>query len=164
MSSQSNHSDIAGESATETTESSDAGPVRTDDLVRGRSRHGDVGGTHHVSSRRVRIHKLQAEIALLETERETLTDEVATLESEVEAFENEVASLERTIEGEKQRRQQVITRYEHVIAEKEQAYEELRQDIDGTPTDRSHRPLAEAASQMKTMARRVRRFLRSWGR
>jgi|AntRauTorcE11898_2_1112593.scaffolds.fasta_scaffold14067_2 chromosome segregation ATPase len=133
---------MAGTNSTETTESSDKEPVRTDDRESGRSGHDATDGGNHLSSRQVRINTLQAEVELLEAERDTLSEEVTVLESAVGNLEREVTALERTIESADIERQQLINQYEHVIAEKERAYDELQQELDEATSDRTFSPLS----------------------
>lgn len=137
MPSKSDHSEMSGRTDTDTAESRDAAPDRTDASAHGRSQCDGSGDSRPVSRTRIRVVTLEAEIELLEVEREALVNQVIALESEVEALDNEVASLERTIESKEERRQQVIDRYEHIIAEKDQANQELRQELEATTTESS---------------------------
>ncbi|MFA9516040.1 hypothetical protein ACERIT_02275 [Halopenitus sp. H-Gu1] len=124
-----------------TAESRDSAPDRTAVSAHERSRCEETGNSHQISRTRVRVVTLEAEVELLEAERETLVDLVTALESDLEELENEVASLERTIEYKEQQRQQVIDKYEHIIAEKDQAYQELRQELAAATTGTSIWPL-----------------------
>lgn len=71
---------------------------------------------------RARIVSLEAEVALLERERDLLADQIADLETDVEALEAELAEVEATGSRKDQNLQRVIDRYERIIDRKERAH------------------------------------------
>lgn len=156
MPSKFDYSDIAGGDNTETAEPGDAVSDPPHATYR-RSRCDESRGSHHISGTRVRIVTLEAEVELLEAERETLVDQVTALESTIEELENEVAALERTIECKDQQRQQVRDNYEHVIAAKDQAYQELQQELEAAPTGTSIWPLPDIKPPLGAVVARVQR-------
>ncbi|SIR75570.1 hypothetical protein SAMN05421858_3646 [Haladaptatus litoreus] len=134
MHSQSGHSDTGNSSNTNELASNGSTAPLIDD-------HEDIhsqclnrySSSQHLRNH-VRIATLQAEVNLLESERETLNDQIVNLKADVENLEEEIASLESTIQANKIRHQKSIDKYESIIDEKNQAYQRLSEKSDNTTT------------------------------
>ncbi len=162
MSFRSDHSDAPGCHAAEATEPDDRRLDPIDASTGGRSPRGVADDARSVSGTRTRVVSLRAEVELLEAERETLANQVLALEADVAELEAEVDALERTIECETQRRQRVIDRYEHVIAEKEAAYRDVEEEsgaATGGTDARRIRPVSRIRSSVETVWSRVRHLV-----
>lgn len=91
---------------------------------RDRSRPAGDRGHERVHDR-VRVAALEAEVDLLEEERDALQRKVTALEATVEQLADEVTALENDVERETRRRQQVIDHYEYTVTEMTEARREL---------------------------------------
>lgn len=132
MSSHSNHSDVS-----ERTEGTDRPNVLTASAA--------------ADTREVHVAALRAEADLLRAERGSLESTVDALEAEVASLEAEVASLERALADAEAETERVRRRYEGIIEEKEQAYQQATTDggTDG--------PLASARGRVDALTDWLRR-------
>lgn len=161
MPSKSNHTTIRGRHVIDPLASTDTVSGHTAASLYGQAVRGTSGDSRALVRHQVRAIALETTVDLLAAEREELIAQVAALELKVEELENETASLERTVEYKEQRHHQMVDRYEHIIADKDEAYRELRQDLGATPTDGGKGPgfsikdaLRGAARRMKDLRRR----------
>lgn len=161
MSLKSNHPRIHSRHATEATDPHETAPDPVDAATGEQSRRGGIDDSQPVFGTRTRIVSLKAEIELLEAERETLANQVLGLEADIADLEAEVTALEGALEHEKQQRQRVIDKYEHVIAEKEKVNRELSEESEPTPEgDTSRRwPFTAVAASVETVWTRLKHLV-----
>lgn len=74
---------------------------------------------------RIEVATLEAEVGLLDEQREDLRDRIDELEAEVETLEDEVDELEAAAESKDRRRRHIVANYERVLAEKDRDYRSL---------------------------------------
>lgn len=80
-----------------------------------------------VVDRQLRVETLEGKVAALEQERESLRSRVSSLEGELETLETELDTLQDALQHKEEQRQQTIDRYERLLAAKEQAYRDQRE-------------------------------------
>jgi hypothetical protein len=159
MSSESDHSERVSRPDTET--AAVHGPDLVDATPGERPRDRGTDG-HPVAGMWARVGSLETEVELLEAERELLRNRVRALEADIAELEDEVAALEGTVETEKQRRQQVIDRYEGIIAERDAASREpgsaSKPSTAGTESERV-RLFPAILSSMETVYSRMKHLV-----
>ena len=146
MHSQPGHSDTRSYSNTNKLASNDSTVTQIDEHENTHSQCSNrIESSQHLR-KHVRIATLQAEVELLESERDTLNDQVTNLKADVENLEEEIASLKNDIQTKEVQHQHVINEYEQIIAEKNQANQKLEEKPDGTKTSTSRWPVSTVRS------------------